>query len=320
MTAGIADARHILVIKHGALGDFILALGPLAAIRRAHPKARITLLTTQPFQALAAASGYVDRVWLDERPKWHAIGRWLALRRRLRQGGFQRVYDLQTSDRSSFYLRFFPRHGRPQWSGIAAGASHRHRHPERQRMHTLERQRDQLKDIGIAEVPPPDLAWLTAELARFALPPSYALLVPGGARHRPLKRWPWRHYGELAARLAARGVVPMLLGGGDERALAETIAQEAPQARNLCGETSLFELAALARGARLAIGNDTGPMHLAAAVGAPCLVLFSAASDPARTAPRGPRVRVLRRPALSDLPVDEVWRAAEALLVASPAA
>ena len=257
MTAAAGEPTRILVIKHGALGDFILALGPLAAIRGAHPKAQITLLTTGPFQALAEASGYVDRVWLDERPKWHAVGRWLALRRRLRQGGFQRVYDLQTSDRSSFYFRFFARGARPEWSGIATGASHRQRLGERRRLHTIERQRAQLGAIGIAEVPLPDLAWATADLTRFALPADYALLVPGGARHRPRKRWPWQGYAELAKRLAAGGLSPLVLGGADERPLADAIAAVCPAARNLCGETSLFELSALARAARLAVGNDT---------------------------------------------------------------
>ena len=78
-----------------------------------------------------------------------------------------------------------------------------------------------------------------------------------------------------------------------------------PNALNLTGRTTLLELGGLMRGARLAVGNDTGPMHLAAAVGVRCVVLFSADSDPALTAPRGD-VTVLAEPNLADLPVDRV--------------
>ncbi|MEE8123959.1 MAG: ADP-heptose--LPS heptosyltransferase, partial [Alphaproteobacteria bacterium] len=96
--------RRILVIKLGALGDFVLAMGPFAAIRRRHAEARITLLTTAPLRELAEASGYFDETWVDERPRpWQPAG-WLKLARRLIAGGFERVYDLQTSDRSAAYF------------------------------------------------------------------------------------------------------------------------------------------------------------------------------------------------------------------------
>ena len=84
-------------------------------------------------------------------------------------------------------------------------------------------------------------------------------------------------------------------------------------ARNLCGETSLIDVIALARGAAGAVGNDTGPMHLIAAAGCPTVVLFSRASDPGLCAPRGRRgeesVAVLRRGSLEDLMVGEVAEA-----------
>ncbi|HEV2186369.1 MAG TPA: glycosyltransferase family 9 protein, partial [Stellaceae bacterium] len=70
--------------------------------------------------------------------------------------------------------------------------------------------------------------------------------------------------------------------------------------------TSFADIVAIARSARRAIGNDTGPMHLAVAAGAPATVLYSSASDPALTAPRGRDVVILRRDNLADLPVNEV--------------
>lgn len=302
-------AGRILVVKLGALGDFVQALGPFAAIRRHHPEARIVLLTTEPFAELAGAGGGFDEVWTDGRPAWHQPGGWLALRRRLRGGGFRRVYDLQTSDRSSFYFRLFWPGPYPEWSGIARGCSHPHANPRRDSMHTVERQAEQLRMAGIAEVPPPDLSPVASDTGRFAIEGPSALLVPGGAAHRPAKRWPAERYGELARRLAASGLVPVLLGGVADAAVVAEVGAACPEARDLAGRTTLADIVSLARGAACALGNDTGPMHLVSAAGCRCVVLFSAASDPALCAPRGASVEIIRRQSLADLGVAEVWKA-----------
>jgi len=296
---------RVLVIKLGALGDFVLALGAFAAIRAAHVRAHVTLLTTAPYVELAHASGCFDAVWTDQRPSFLQLNRWLGLRARLRGGQFQRVYDLQTSDRSGWYFRLMGPQ-RPQWSGIAPGSSHPHANPRRDFMHSLDRQAEQLAAAGIADVPPPDLSWARADITRFGLPARYAILAPGGAAHRPEKRWPAERFAALAHVIAARGATPVTIGGGDEIGLADTISVAAPQVRNLVGETSLLELATIARGAVGAVGNDTGPMHVAAVAGCPTVVLFSAASDPALTAPRGSSVVVLVKPSLPELSLDEV--------------
>lgn len=292
--------ERVLVIKLGALGDFVQAFGPFAAIRAHHQDARITLLTTRPFAALAEASPWFDEIWQDDKPKlWQPLGL-LALARRLRSGGFARVYDLQTSDRSSSYFRLIGKG--PEWSGIARGCSHPHANPARDFMHTQDRQAEQLCMAGIARVPPPDLSWATTDCARFGLAAPYALLCPGGASHRPAKRWPAGNYARLALRLVLAGTRPVLIGGADETA---PIAIACPEALDLGGRTGHLDILGLARGAALAVGNDTGPMHLIAAAGCPGLVLFSAESDPALCAPRGD-IRVLRRDDLARLTEDEV--------------
>lgn len=304
-------SKRILVIKLGALGDFVQAMGPAAAIRAHHPDAEITLLTTAPFCDLARAAPYFDRVWIDERPRGFDLGGWWRLRRMLRGGGFDRVYDLQTSSRSSGYFQLmgagpFGRNARPEWSGIARGASHPHANARRDLMHTLDRQSDQLAMAGIAAVKPPDLSWARVDIARFNLPPAFVLLVPGGAAHRPEKRWPAENYARLAAIIGAQGITPVVIGGLDERQATRAVARGSPLARDLAGQTNLAEIVSLGAAARYAVGNDTGPMHLIVAAGCAATVLYSAASDPALTQPRGRKVTVLRRDDLATLPVDEV--------------
>jgi ADP-heptose:LPS heptosyltransferase len=294
---------RILVIKLGALGDFVQAMGPAAAIRSHHADAEITLLTSAPYADLARAAPYFNRVCVDERPRLFDLGGWWRLRQALRRGRFDRVYDLQTSDRSNFYHWLM---GRPAWSGIARGASFPHRNPKRDHLHTLDRQAEQLRLAGIAAVPPPDVAWAARDVSHFSLPDRLLLLVPGGSAHRPRKRWPVEHFAALAVRAARHGFTPVVLGGPAERELGAVIAERCSAACDLTARTSFGEIVGLARIARQAVGNDTGPMHLIAAAGCAATVLFSGDSDPALTAPRGDRVVILRRAELAELPLDAV--------------
>lgn len=296
---------RLLVIKLGALGDFVLATGPFAAIRAAHPNEELVLLTTAPFAEFARASGYFDEVWVDERPSRIALIAIQRLRLRLRRGRFYRVYDLQTSGRSAWYFRLMRGFMRPQWSGIAFGCSHPHANRKRDSMHTIERQAEQLSMAGIPETPLPDLSWATSDISRFGLPARFALMIPGGAAHRPGKRWPADSYRTLGENWLDQDVTPVIVGGPDETELAAEIAGGTGML-NLVGQTSFADIAELSRQAAGVVGNDTGPMHIAAICGCPSVVLFSGESDPAITAPRGPSVQVLRRENLGDLPVSEV--------------
>ena len=314
----------ILVIKLAALGDVVLAFSAMKRIRLAHPQAEITLLTTPPYAGLAQASGLFDHVETDGRPR--AFKDLVALIARLRRQRYDLVYDLQTSSRSSRYFHALWPH-RPRWSGIARGAALRHTNPQRTRMHTLERQADQLMYAGIwpdaptehGTAPPPDLGFMLQSdaphlsPAHFGLAPPYALLVPGASPHRPEKRWPAAHYAALSRALMANGLTVAVIGAGAEAALAEEIAAGCPGLVNLVGRTDFAQVAALAARAAVVVGNDTGPTHLAAAAGAPTVVLFSHASDPALCAPRGPQVVVLRRPSLDALDVDAVTQAIKTL-------
>jgi ADP-heptose:LPS heptosyltransferase len=298
-----AQARmsRILVLKLGALGNIILSLGPFAAIRRHHAGDHITLLTTRPWAGWLAGSPYFDSVLIDERPSWWNLPGVWRLKRQLAEGCFDRVYDLQTSTRSSHYLRLFPRTRRPQWSGIAPGCSHPDRNPQRDHIHDIDRQIGQLSAAGVMEAGAADLSWTSGDLVSLDLPTRFALLVPGSSAHRPAKRWPAAHFTSLAKALLRQGLTPVVLGTAQEGALAREIQTTVPETIDLTGRTGLPELASLGRAAALAVGNDTGPMHLLAAAGCASFVLFSTESDPVLCAPRGRSVTVLQRTSLADL-------------------
>lgn len=318
------EIKKVLVIKLGALGDFVLALAAMKKIREAHPKAKITLLTTPPFEALAKLSPYFNTVETDGRPD--DFGDLTRMLGRLRKARYDRVYDLQTNSRTNWYFQAL-RPFAPQWNGIATGCALPQRGKARLRMHTLERQADQLKAAGIwpdaptepGSAPPPDLSWIlrrTKEprpVAGAATPRPYVLFVPGGSAHRPEKRWPVEAFAQLGSLLKARGLDIVIIGGPQESGMARQIQKSVGQARDLTGRTDFAQLAVLGAKAALVVGNDTGPTHLLAASGAPTIALFSDASDPDLCGPRG-HVAVIRSPDLKALPVSTVASAAMSLL------
>jgi ADP-heptose:LPS heptosyltransferase len=306
-------SQAILVIKLGALGDFVQALGPIPDIRCHHADDRITLLTTPRYAELAAQTGLFDDILIDHRPRALDLAGWLALRRMLRWGRFDRIYDLQTSDRSGIYAWLLGPGRMPEWSGIAWRCSHPHANPERDRQHTMDRQAEQLLMAGV--YPASLVPWLPAggSLPSSLIGRRFALLIPGSSPRHLAKRWPADRYGKLAMRLKNAGLLPVLIGVHGEAELGRAICAICPDAVDLIGRTDVAALAALSGSAALTVGNDTGATHVAAAGAHPVVVLFSRASDPRLCAPRGKQIHVLMQPDLTALSVDKVFAACMAV-------
>lgn len=300
----MATVPNILVIKHGALGDIVIATAGFKAIREQFPDAEIVVLTGSGFATLLAQSPYFNEIWADRKPRLFerdALGR---LKTMLNSRRWDFVFDLQTSKRSTWYQWLFKRPW-PPISNVSRWSSHGYTEPERHQRHALENLQRQLAMTGI-EAGMPDVSWLQEDITNVRPVGPFALLVAGGAAHRPEKRWPADQYAALAHELVAQGITPVLIGTQAETEALQAIANRVPKAVNLCGKTSIPQLASLAREAVLAVGNDTGPMHVIAAAGCPSTVIFSHASDPARSAPIGPQVTILREQNLAELSVDRV--------------
>ncbi|HOO51099.1 MAG TPA: glycosyltransferase family 9 protein [Alphaproteobacteria bacterium] len=290
--------KNILVIKLGALGDFIYSFGAMAAIRRAHPNDHITLLTTKPFVKMAEASHYFDAVHVDDKPKALQIGKWFSLRSWLNRGNFSRVYDLQNNDRTSIYLKLFS--DKPEWVGAAKGATHRNDSPERVTGHAFHGHAQTLSLAGINDVEIDPLEWMKSDISTYGLQSPYVVLVAGSSPQHPEKRWPVEYFRTLASKLLRNGYQPVLIGTAAEAEVNQTIARGLEGVVDLTGKTGLFDLPALARGASGAIGNDTGPIHIMCVTGVPSVVLFcSQKSNIKKHGPQGARVVALEENDLS---------------------
>ncbi|HPD82331.1 MAG: glycosyltransferase family 9 protein [Alphaproteobacteria bacterium] len=291
--------EKILIIKLSALGDFIQNLGIMRSIRHHHRNAHITLLTTAPYKDFAEKSGYFDEIWVDPRPKFYQIKTWIGLKNKLNHAHFSRVYDLQINDRTALYYSLL--NPKPEWIGAVK------KDKRNKTGFAFYRHKEMVEKVGIKNVNIDRMEWINSDISRFDLKKPYALIIPGCAPTRPEKRWPAAHFIDLCHYLINQNIQPVIIGTNDEKDVTDHIAQNCPEALNLAGKTSLFDIAPLARNALISIGNDTGPLHIIGPTGCPSIVLFSGKSDPSCHAPLGDKIITLQKDNIADiLPQDVI--------------
>ena len=155
--------EHILVIKHGALGDIILATACFKAIRAHHPDAKITCLTSKTYANLLEKCPFFDEILVDLKPKYNHFRQIKRLKTLLNSKKWAWIYDLQTSNRTTLYPWLIARPW-PCISNISRHTSHGFIDPDRTRNHALENLRLQLAVAGIKDVGLPDIGWLEEEV------------------------------------------------------------------------------------------------------------------------------------------------------------
>lgn len=293
--------RNILVIKLRYLGDVLLATPTLEALKAAYPSAGLTVVVNRGTEAMLAGNPHVDEVLPLERGAILAQWRFL---RELRRRRFDVVIDLTDADRSAWLswmtgapVRIgFNDEGRLRgrcYTVVVRGEPGSHR---------IERDLASLAPLNVvADRKTPRLRLAPEEERRAADlltrqgidgKKPLALLQPG-ARYW-FKAWPWERFAALADRLAEAHGYQVLIGGSrQEFDLAERICgTAASRPINLAGQTDMRIYAAVLKRASLFVGNDSGAMHVAAAVGTPLVALFGP-SDPKEWGPRGGAAAVL---------------------------
>lgn len=308
------------MVRLGAMGDILHALPAVTALRQAHPAWQIDWLVEPAWTALLSSRSGQERVetgpdqpvvnrvipactkaW-GRRPFSGATLRELrAIRKTLLAGDYDAVIDFQGAVRSAFLGRATGAHRRIGESAPREWFS-RWLYTDRiatRGAHVIE-QDVELASALAGDVLQPMLPWLPADAAadawcaalRGADPRAIALLNPGAGWGA--KRWPVDRYAAVAAELARRGLRVLVNAGPGEKELAEEIRI---QSGGVAGPVacSLPELIALTRIAALVVGGDTGPLHLACALGRPVVGIYGP-TDPARNGPYGTRFTVLRHP------------------------
>jgi len=284
---------RILIVRLSALGDVVTALHVLSTLRMRFGSAHIGWLIEDRFAPLLADHPQIDSVHVYERRRallpWH-WWRFTKLLLGLRRPRYDVALDLQGNLKSGILTRLS---GARRRAGLSAPLAR-----EGNRLFVRER------------VPPPEghrldayLALVDAVLGAGTRAPAVlparpephgsVVLHPGTSRFGSFKRWPPRHFAELADRLAARLDAPVVLTAGPgERAQAEAVRRAMRGEARIEEPASLRELTDLLAGARLVVAGDTGPAHVAACLGVATISLFGP-KDPAVLAPVGARARAL---------------------------
>ena len=301
-----------LVIAPNWIGDAVMSLPVLRALRRSHPRDGLAVLARSGPGSVYRAEGSADEVL--------GRGRFLPDARAARAGGFDEVWLLPNSFRAALLALFS---GAPRRLGYATDRRGflltDALPPPAETAHQLRDYDALLRHAGVPpDVDPPALPipLAAAERARAALsaasvPEGFVALCPGSAT-APEKRWPAARYAALARVLTERGIRCAVAVGPAERELARTVSAACPVPLPVVGpDLDAVELAAVLARALAVASNDSGPAHLSAAVGTPTVVFFGP-TNPRRTAPVGARVKVLER--MEEVSAEEAAEAVEELL------
>ena len=318
----------VLVVRLGAIGDVVNALVFASALKRhATPEAPVEIGWAVHDLARPLVEGHpaVDRVhrWT----KGSGVAGFRALVSEVQEQGYELAVDLQRIQKSAALARLS---GAERVLGYDRGRAKeaswlwaRERIPPGDpQAHMVEQYLEFARYLGVEAEPVRELpsdpeadAWAEAQVERMGAAPLQLNL---GAS-KPENRWPAERFGELTVALRRELGVPVCLTGGPaDRETAEValgVAGRTPEGvHDLVGQTSLRQLVSLSARARLYVGCDTGPMHVAAACGTPVVALFGPA-DPRRTGPFGVGHRVVRPASrrMDDIPVEEVLEAVRAM-------
>lgn len=329
----IDGSPRFLIVRLGSLGDVIHAIPAVAALRRRYPEARIDWAIDPGYLVLLKmVVGIDDRIVVDTRGP---VGNLLSVAAAMRRNRYDMALDLQGLLKSAAIARAA---GARQTVGFrrdelrepAARFLYTHGVDVGRAVHVIEKNLDAVVAAGVTDrrvmfpLDVPVTPASTTVTERFGRD-DYALINPGAAW--PNKRWPAARFGALAAALhARRGVRSLVVWGPGEQAMAETVVFESHGVAELSPPTTIPDLFAIAHRARLMISGDTGPLHVAGAVGTPIVALFG----PTRSERNGPwdphdvsvsrlancqchyerRCR-LATPCINDIDVDEVMAAVE---------
>jgi heptosyltransferase-3 len=338
---GHPSVKRILLIKLRYLGDVVLSTPLLPLLRKHFPEAKMTFLVNPGTAGVLQGNPYLDEVWVLPRQSWW---RQLCFIRRVREANFDTVIDLTDGDRSAFLswvtgapVRLGYNRDR-RWRGkfysqvlpSAYGS-----------MHMVEYHQQALAGLGINESVGEPKVYINSEVRQqdeevfgdFSPKNQPIVLLHPTARY-VFKAWPLERFAALADWLGRQGIRVALIGSQREILIGQQIMNLTKHKPfNIMGSTSLSQLTALMKRSHLLIGNDGGPMHIAAAVGCPVLGLFGP-TDPAVWGPRSSKVQVIykglncekcfypgcsrgEQSCMRQISVEEVYQAAQSMLPVS---
>ena len=332
----LPDESRILVIRYGRLGDLVLLIPALRALRRRFPSAHISALVDQRYAAVPEMCSALDRVIASDRigmrdsPWWSGAYSALRSAEELRRARYDLVIDFhgfRETNLLAWYSRapwrIGLRRNEPSYLPFCFNLDPV---PEDQGLHVADRFDSLVKTLGVSpgardirlEVPADSRIKAERFLRENGMDGCPRLIGMNLGASAPDKMWPPARFAALADKLAERfdlGVL-FLCGPGEEALLGKAESSLKTDRYALAGQLGLKDLAAVISRCHLLVSNDSGPMHFGPALAVPTLGLFSL-SDPLHYRPLGDRSRVTRKVPVGDIEVGEVYEQAVEMLAVS---
>ena len=270
---------NILIIKHGSLGDITQACGAIQDISENHNKDEVYLLTTKPYLDLFKKNKYLKDVILDKRLSRYNLIYLYSLMKRIKKYKFAKVYDLQNSQRTSFYKKIlFPNSNSNIWSSSETTLPSDISKEEFDKKPVLDRFDHQLKVSGLITkfTMSPDFSWSCSDISKIKTDyklEKYIILFPFASAHLPSKRWPY--YNDLINLIKEKyndEYKIVVAPGPDEINQAKKI--NAISIMDNGNALDISQLSTLIKSSSFVIANDTGPAHMAAHLDSKGLTLF----------------------------------------------
>ena len=292
---------NILIIKLGSLGDVVQISGALRDIREHHKNEKITILTTSKYINLFKNCPYVDNCLEDERLPRYNIFYLLRLRKIINFLNFNKVYDLQNSNRTNFYRRFL--FNVKNWSSSRDIPENKYNNS------VLQRFDEQLRKSNIQTLYTlkPDFSWAAEKANNYNLDTDkkYILFFPFCSRDLIHKRWPY--FSELINLIKQNHPEYSLVVAPGPGEIEEAKSLDIKIALNNNLPLNFFELASLIKKSHLVIANDTGPAHMAAHLGARGFTLFGPHTTPEKVSIEREKFIALQTMDLKSLFADKVY-------------
>ena len=270
---------NILIIKHGSLGDIAQASGAIQDISENHKDDDVYLLTTKPYLDLFRKNPNIKEPILDKRLSRFNLIYLYSLMRTLKQYRFSKVYDLQNSNRTSFYKRIlFNSSNKDIWSSSLTTLPNGKNKEQFDKLSVLDRFDHQLREsnLNTKHTLSPDFSWACSDISKIKTEYNlnkYILLFPFCSPHLKIKRWP--HYNELIEKIKDKynDEFKIILAPGPNE------IKDASKFNSLCvldngRALDISQLSALIKDSSFVIANDTGPAHITAHLGKKGLTLF----------------------------------------------
>jgi len=292
---------NILIIKLGSLGDVVQISGALRDIREHHKNEKITILTTSKYLNLFKNCPYIDNCLEDERLPRYNIFYLLRLRKTVNSLNFNKVYDLQNSNRTIFYRKFL--FNIKDWSSSKDIPENKYNNS------VLQRFDEQLRKSNIQTLYTlkPDFSWAAEKANSYNLDTDkkYVLFFPFCSKDLIHKRWPY--FSELINLIKKNHPQYELVVAPGPGEIEEAKSLDIKIALNNNLPLNFFELASLIKKSHLVIANDTGPAHMSAHLGARGFTLFGPHTTPEKVSIERKKFIALQTMDLKSLFADRVY-------------